>query len=118
MVPFFKTGDFGGGLIAGVQAITARTDPKFDSGATATQPERWSEGRRAPFPFNVFIIIIFVVIYIARRFFGVRNLGLFTPRYGAGSSWGSSRSSWGGGGGSSWGGGGGGFSGGGASGKW
>jgi uncharacterized protein len=119
MIPHLKQGEFGNALLAGVQAITARTDPGFDAGAApARRPASWSRERGAPIPFNVLFILFLIFVFVIRS--RARRSGLLGGLigYSAGRSWGSRSSGWGGGGGGSWGGGGGGFSGGGASGRW
>jgi uncharacterized protein len=110
IAPRFKTGDFDGGLTAGVQSILAATKGEYKgTGRTVGDDKNRSGNSLSP----VFIVI-FIVIFII---FGGR--GFFFPwlilsSMGSGNN----RGGWGGGGGGGWGGGGGGgggFSGGGGS---
>jgi uncharacterized protein len=113
ITPFFKRGDYNGGVLAGTDAIL-----KTIGGATITpgeyQPTQSDEDapHRGPhIPF--FLIIILLWIVFGRFFWPLFFLG------GLGGGWGGGRGGWGGGsGGGGFSGGGGGFGGGGASGSW
>lgn len=113
MTPYFRNGDYDGGVIAGVEAIIERTDPQFFGNRPA------SSGNDFPW-FGLIVFLLFILVLFAQAWmghsFGRRhraygNYGGYTGGYGSGGGFGS-------GSGSGWGGGGGGFSGGGASGGW
>jgi uncharacterized protein len=108
--PRFKTGDFDGGLTAGVQSILAATKGEYKGTGATVADSRISHGSGSPFLGFGFIVLIIIFIIFSR------GSGMFLPWLLLSSS-GSSRG-WGGGGFSSGGGfsgGGGGFSGGGGS---
>ena len=140
IIPHFKQNDYGGGIVAGSDAIIKQMSlPPEEAQKTAAaagkaqKAQRQSSGGGAPVAFIV-MIIAFIALPAMRRAGGRRYYrrrgGGVNPwvvlwglnelsRASRGSSW-SGGSSWGGGGGSSWGGGagfggGGGFSGGGGS---
>ena len=145
ILPRFKAGDMGGGIVAGADAVIEQMSlPPEQAQANAAAAEKAQQSRRhssggaLPGIFW-FMIIGFVVLSMLRRAGGRRYhrrsgispwvvlWGLNELSRGSrGGSWGGG--SWGGGGGSSWGGGGGGFGGfsggggsfggGGASGSW
>jgi uncharacterized protein len=105
IAPRFKTGDYGGGLSAGVQSIIAAARGEYNGTGATVADSRTSNGSGGSL-----ISIIVVVLVIIFAIFS-RGSGMFLPWLllaGSGSTRG-----WGGGGGSS---GGGGFSGGGGSG--
>jgi uncharacterized protein len=111
IAPRFKTGDFDGGLTAGVQSIIAATKGEYKGNGRTVDDHK----NRSTNSFSTIITIVFIVIFIL---FGGR--GFFFPwlilsSMGSGNN----RGGWGGGGGGGWGGGGGGggggFSGGGGS---
>lgn len=130
ITPFFKSGDFNGGINAGVDRIVAQlTLPPEEAARVAEEAalaERQSDNDgEALFPiifwlFVLFFFILPIIVSIARggkKYKHRRNRHWGGPVviWGGGSDWGRG-SGWGGGGGSSWGGGGfGGFSGGGGS---
>ena len=129
VLPKFKAGDMGGGIIAGADAVIQQLSlPPEEARKRAAEiaaKQKQREVEVNPIPVGFIVIIFFVIIgSIARRAGGKRY-----RRRGGGIDpwvviWGlnelskASRgggSSWGGGGGGGWGGGGGGFSGGGGS---
>ena len=140
IIPKFKAGDMGGGIVAGTDALIAKLQlppeeaKKQAAAVTAAEKKRQKDVNPIPV---VFIVVIFFVIIssIARRAGGkrYRRRNGISPwvvlwglnelsRGSRGSSWGGS-SDWGGGGGGGGGGfggfgGGGSFGGGGASGSW
>lgn len=111
IVPRFRSGDFDGGVIAGIAAIARYTDPELQLGLKAGgRPARqWNE-RNTNVPGWFVLMFILSIMFI--RFFGGHR-GMHSRGWGSSSGWGGGRSSGGG-----WSGGGGGFSGGGASGRW
>lgn len=120
MVPQFKNGDFGAGIIIGVQHIAHLVGAKVSS---SDEESQWRGGRKISIE-TYFYLLIFIIFFIGPYFTGRRGRKWRQGMAGYSNSWGSSGpSGWGsssgwGGGSSSWGGGGGGFSGGGASGRW
>ncbi|MEO6359355.1 MAG: TPM domain-containing protein [Sphingomicrobium sp.] len=146
IVPRFKAGDMGGGVIAGADQIVktmqlSQADAaRFDQQAKAAQQQR--QGHRGDkgggFPFTLIAFLFFFVLlpmmkragghrYRARRggdggispwvvLWGLNALG--NASRSSGSGWGGGGGDWGGGGGGGFGGGGGSFGGGGASGGW
>ncbi|PKN46816.1 MAG: methanol dehydrogenase [Deltaproteobacteria bacterium HGW-Deltaproteobacteria-17] len=119
VTPHFKAGNFDAGVMAGVRAIVALTDPGVDSSA-------WFEGaipptprhRKSPVPPGL-IILFFLVLFGVVASLGGRGSGRGSGR-GGGGFWIAGGGGGGGfsGGGGGFSGGGGGFSGGGASGSW
>ena len=110
--PHFKTGDFDGGLSAGVAAILAASRGEYKgTGRTVTE----SSGSIPAFFFLIFVVVFVLIILFALIGF-IRRVG-HTIYSGRGWSTGSGWSGWssGGGGGGFSSGGGGGFSGGGGS---
>jgi uncharacterized protein len=110
IVPRFRSGDYEGGLRAGVQSILAAVKGEYQ-GTGQTVAERNGGPRRNDFKPFLFIGIVLLVLLInlLKRKTGYRRGGWMIG--GGGGGWGGG---WGGGGGFS-GGGGGGFSGGGGS---
>lgn len=139
ILPKFKAGDMGGGIVAGADAVISQLKLSPQEAARRAQEIGAKEKKRAEVDVNpipvIFIIIIFFAIIgsIARRAGGKRYRrrdGGISPwvilwglneisraSRGGGSSWGGGGGSWGGGGGG-FSGGGGSFGGGGASGSW
>jgi uncharacterized protein len=137
ILPRFKAGDMGGGIVAGADAVISQLKLSPEEAARRAQAIGAKEKKHAadvnPIPV-IFIVIIFFAIIgsIARRAGGrrYRRKSGISPwvilwglneisrasRGGGGSSWGGGGGGWGGGGGFS--GGGGSFGGGGASGSW
>jgi uncharacterized protein len=121
IAPFFKKGDYGGGLQAGITAMMQAARGEF-KGTGKTRREQ--QGRTQPFPAGAIIfllIVIFIILMSLRR--RVRRPGYgysgwggpFIGGFGGGGGW----SSGGGGGGfSGFSGGGGSFGGGGAGSSW
>jgi uncharacterized protein len=118
IVPAFKSGDFPGGINAGVDAlVTQLTLPPEEAAKYAASLESQSSGGddAGAVLFWLFIFFFFILPVLWPLLFGRGKRG---RRFGSGPViiWGGGGgSSWGSGGGSSWGGGGGGFSGGGGS---
>jgi uncharacterized protein len=113
--PRFKTGDYDGGLTAGVQAILAATKGEYKGNGTTVADSRMRESV-APFIKLGFIVLVVIIIIFAR------GSGMFLPwlllsSSGSNRGWGGGGFS-GGGGGGGFSGGGGGFGGGGAGGSW
>jgi uncharacterized protein len=139
ILPRFKAGDMGGGIVAGADQIISMMElPPAEAAKRAQEigaaETRRSEQRVNPFPVLFIVIIFFVIIgSIARRVGGrrYRRRGGISPWVilwgldalsrggrGGGGSWGGGGGGWGGGGGGGFSGGGGSFGGGGASGGW
>jgi uncharacterized protein len=126
--PHFKTGDYDGGLSAGVAAILAAAKGEYKgAGQTVAQGTRGGPG--APFPMWVLgvFIVVFVILCLIRPFVAVgsvlnRRSGSFTSCGGwSGGGFGGGGGGFGGfggGGGGGFSGGGGNFGGGGAGGSW
>jgi len=108
IVPRFRSGDFDGGVKAGVQAMTAAVRGAYKGDAPAKR-------KRERSPFGGLIWLLFLAPALLRMFVGGRGGHRGGGYYGGG--FGGGGFSGGGGGGFS-GGGGGGFGGGGASGNW
>jgi uncharacterized protein len=125
--PLFKAGDFDSGVVAGVAAILAATDPDFTLSAGASE-RRVQRGQRGTscFPILFFMAIVVLLSLFNRGGRGGRGGGggggdaLLGAMLGYAASGGFGRGGGFGGGSSEGGfsGGGGGFSGGGASGEW
>jgi len=115
LVPNFRAGDFGGGLVAAAGEIATRIAAASGvklSGAPAAGRAS-GRRRREPGPIDIVLALLLgaVFLWLLFRHPQVLIYLLLTSR-------GGSRSSWGGGGGGFGGGGGGGFGGGGSSGSW
>ncbi len=121
MTPYFRSGNIDQGVLAGVVAIIAKTDPDFKSLDLSQVKAQAQSNKNKSRELN--LLDIFILVFVVFGFLGVMALSLISnfgrgmhgqrshyQRYGSGSS------GFGGGGGFS--GGGGGFSGGGASGGW
>lgn len=121
MRPFFKSGDYGGGIESGVAEIVNIADPDFKNDLHRTKRVQISDWTTILQLGLLVLFLLFAIWPRGRGGRGGRGGGSFWG--GAGAGWGAS-SGWGGGGwgggssGGSWGGGGGGFSGGGASDSW
>jgi len=118
--PRFRSGDYGGGLSAGVGAILAAVKGEY-KGTGATVADRGRNGRDAPLGVVLLLIAVFGIFILTVVFRGLTAMGYRRRGFGYGSGWtmgggGFSGGGWGGGGGGggNWGGGGG-FSGGGGS---
>jgi uncharacterized protein len=127
--PYFRAGDYAGGLNAAIDQIAKKIDPSFVSTTTtpAPRPARSSKGKDADmfFPSIFFLFVIFVLLPMLLR--GRRRGGCggcIWPMFFGGGGWGGGGRTFGGGGGGgwstggSWGGGGSSFGGGGAGGGW
>jgi uncharacterized protein len=116
--PYFQTGDYAQGILAGLAAVSEKVPLGLKEGE-APAPRKSGGGRSVLFSFLFFAAIFFILI---SRIFGIASPAYRS--YGRRGGWGGGGfggGGWGGGGfggGSSWGGGGGGFSGGGASSSW
>lgn len=116
VIPYFRAGRPGDGIVVGVSSILQKTSPELAK-ALGESPRLAKKSRSRdqgiPVPLLIFIVIVF--LFLGR---GGRRGGLLGAL--AGSALGSSGrgGGWSGGGGGGWSGGGGGFSGGGASGGW
>jgi uncharacterized protein len=130
ILPLFKRGDYGGGILVGVFQIARKTDPDINLSEYLEGHETNPQGRsfeRHPRTFigllllfllshpALFLIVLVVFIFILSR--GGGRGGFGGGGGWSGSSWGGG-GGFGGGGGGGWSGGGGGFSGGGSSGSW
>jgi uncharacterized protein len=130
ILPAFRSGDMGGGIVAGANAINEQLKLPLEAAeARAKQLIDQSNRQRASgggangfvIAFWLFVILLIVLPIVIGAARGKKYRGgrapvvIWGPGWGdGGSSWSGGGSSWGGGG-SSWGGGGGGFSGGGGS---
>lgn len=122
IVPHFKSGDFPGGIVAGVDALVKilalPPDEARQIAAQAEKEEQSSQGSGGMIFVLIFILLFFILPMLLRgrggRAYrrGIAPIVLWGPLIGGGGS----RGGWSGGGGFS--GGGGGFGGGGASGGW
>ena len=116
IAPYFRQGDYDGGVKAGVNAIIAATKGEYKND---DPPQRRKSSRRSPLA--TLIVIIIIILFISRRGRGGRGGGRY---WSSGSGWvGPMGGGFFGGGsssGGSWGdfGGGGGFGGGGSSDSW
>ena len=108
ITPRFRTGDFDGGLTAGVQSILAATKGEY-KGTGSTVFERHAHSANSVF--TLFAVLFLVLIFIVFLRGGNLFTGYSCWTMGSSGSYGG----WGGGGGGFSGGGGGGFSGGGGS---
>src|SRR5205814_6198277 len=118
--PHFRTGDYAGGLEAGINAIIQATRGEYKgSGATVQEKRAPASSGCGPLGFIIMLIIVLTIIRLGRRRGGYGYTGLGGPfiSSGWGSGWSSSSSSSGGGF-SGFSGGGGSFGGGGAGSSW
>jgi uncharacterized protein len=124
VTPFFKNGDYYGGLSSGINSIITTISPKYVLGNDSTIPVKRNQDHAFPFAFLVALVIFFISFLGnigrgARLQQNRRRRGFSEPWYWGGGGFGgggfSGGSSSGGGGFS---GGGGSFGGGGASGSW
>jgi len=125
LVPYFKKGDYSGGIYAATLVIA--NEIAKDAGVKIsglpvvirTQPERDRKKSSSPFGklVSIFIFLVLLIIFIKnpKSFLALMLLSSMGGRRGP---WGGSGGGFGGGGFGSFGGGGGGFGGGGASGSW
>ena len=115
ITPLFKSGDFNGGLAAGVQSILAAVKGEYQGTGNTVAGSR--RGRQGSIPIAFIIIgVVVILILVSRRGRSGRRRGGWIITSGGGGGW-----SGGGGGGFSGGGfsgGGGSFGGGGAGGSW
>lgn len=123
IAPHFKSGDFNGGLTAGVQAMLAAAKGEY-KGTGRTVADSQNTGDNSPAPTFVSlligIIVILVILSIIRSLLRGQGLGFLGGMLLGSSGWSSGRggSGWSGGGGGGFSGGGGSFGGGGAGGSW
>ncbi|MCW4462465.1 TPM domain-containing protein [Sphingomonas sp. BT-65] len=129
ILPAFRSGDMGGGIVAGANAINEQLKLPLEAAevrakqlvdAGSRQRSRGGGANWFVIAFWIFVVLTVVLPIVIGAARGKKYRGghapvvIWGPGWGdGGSSWGGS--SWGDGGGSSWGGGGGGFSGGGGS---
>ena len=120
--PHFKTGDYAGGLEAGINAIIQATRGEYKgSGQTALEKRRPASGSGSgPLTFIIILFVVLMLVRLGRKRGGYGYTGLGGPivSSGWGSGWSSSSSSSSGGGFSGFSGGGGGGGGGGAGSSW
>jgi uncharacterized protein len=131
--PYFRAGDYAGGLNAAIDQIAKKIDPGFVStSATPATPSRQARSsQRTASNMIPFLIFVFFVIFVllpllarGRRRGGCGGCsGCIWPMFLGGGGWGGGGTTFGGGGGGwgtggSWGGGGSSFGGGGAGGGW
>jgi uncharacterized protein len=119
ITPRFRTGDFTGGVQAGVQALIAATRGEYHgTGHTVADRRRGSSGNFNPIGIGIFVLLLVIWTILSRRGSTVygRNGRIIT--YGGFLGGGGGGSFGGGGGGGSFSGGGGSFGGGGAGGSW
>jgi uncharacterized protein len=122
VLPKFRTGDFNGGVEAGVDALSQQLSLETSEAErrAAAAEQQQSQGDQGGGGLGGFLILIFILIAIFRVFGGWGLLPLLFMgggRGGYGGGYGGG--GWSGGGGGGWSGGGGGsFGGGGASGSW
>jgi uncharacterized protein len=112
VAPAFRSGDYAGGLEAGIDGIIAATRGEYAATATPVRARQ-----RAARGFS-FVLVVFVLLLFIALSRGARRGGRTYGRrgwYGGGPWWGGGGFGGGGFGGGGWGGGGGGFSGGGGS---
>lgn len=130
--PYFRNGDYSGGLTAGVNAILAAAKGEYQgSGRLFSEQQGGRRGRSGAGLFITILVIVILFSLFARAFGGGRAYsrrgyrrwggggwggGLGGGGWGGGGGWSSGGGGWGGGGGFS--GGGGSFGGGGAGGRW
>lgn len=124
IIPSFRTGDFGSGIIRGADALMAAARGEY-AGSGRTLGEEQAEGGALMIAFIFWIVFIVIFMVFIKRSHG-RGGTVYTPRgrrdvfapggFGGGSFGGGGR--FGGGSGGGFSGGGGGFGGGGASGRW
>ena len=123
ITPRFKTGDFDGGLTAGVSAIIAATKGEYKgTGTTVADQHQRSSGHGSvgsgfPIVFIV-IVILFVILRSRSRYGGIQYWGGGWSGGGSSGGWSSGGGGFGGGGGGGFSGGGGSSGGGGAGGSW
>lgn len=121
IAPHFKTGDFNGGLVSGVQSIIAATRGEYKgTGRTVAESRGNSSSNSGPAIIPLLFIGFVFLIILMSAIGGRRRRGFFYTGGGwGGGGWSSGGSSWGGGGGGGgFSGGGGSFGGGGAGGSW
>ncbi len=110
MFPRFRSGDFYGGIDAGIHAIMAATKGEYTG-------DNNRQGQRQKIPPVAILILFFVIFVMSQIFRGGRRTYVGRGRYYGGGWWGGGFGG-GGFGGGGFSGGGGGFGGGGASGRW
>jgi uncharacterized protein len=118
IVPRFRTGDFDGGLVAGVRAMMAAARGEYrGTGRTVADASGGKSVFGLPWPLVLFIIVVLILRSASRRGTVYGGRGRRSMWVGRG-PWGGGGGGWGGGGGGTFSGGGGSFGGGGAGGKW
>jgi uncharacterized protein len=120
--PFFKTGDYGGGLEAGINAIIQATRGEYKGSGKTVLEKRGpaSDGGSGPLTFIIILLVVLMLVRMGRKRGGYRYTGAGGPFVtgGWGGGWSSSSSSSSGGGFSGFSGGGGLGGGGGAGSSW
>jgi uncharacterized protein len=121
--PRFKSGNYEGGLRAGIAAILAATKGEYKGTGQTVADSRRRQGRGSSFStlvsFGLFALLFFLFVFGRRRsYLGGGYYGGWTYGGGGFSNWGGGGSSGGGFSGGSFSGGGGSFGGGGAGGDW
>jgi uncharacterized protein len=111
ITPFFKRGDYDGGLNAGVTAMLAAAQGEYKGTGSTVAASKISRAQPSHFPWQIGFFLLLLLLAMMRRRSGWGYSGLAGWMIGGGGSGGWS----GGGGGGGWSGGGGGFSGGGGS---
>jgi uncharacterized protein len=119
IAPRFKTGDFSGGIIAGVGTMIRSITPEYQLN---NLPETQPAPRRTKRGLSPLAVLVFIIIFVMSGMFNRSSRINQRRRYRSGYSepwfWGGGPFGGSGGGGGGFGGGGGGFGGGGASGDW
>lgn len=116
ITPRFKSGDFNGGLTAGVQSILAAVKGEYQGTGRTVDGSRGNRSGNAPIGLVIIIVFIVALILIAKlRRFGSGGGWIIT---GGGGGWSGGGGGGSGGGGGGFSGGGGSFGGGGAGGSW
>jgi len=115
--PYFRQGDYAGGIEAGVQAVIAASKGEY-TGDGSTDADRNGGGQPIPTWVIVLIIIIFIIIISNSRGSGFAGPVIYSSGWGGGGGGGGWSSGGGGGGGGGFSSGGGSFGGGGSGGGW
>ncbi len=119
ITPKFRTGDYAGGVTAGVHAMIAATRGEYKGTGRSVADRRGNSGN-LPLPVIILLFVVFIGFSVLIRrargsaVYGRNGRTIFIP----GGGWGGGGGSSGGGGGGSFSGGGGSFGGGGAGGSW
>jgi uncharacterized protein len=118
ITPRFKSGDFDGGLTAGVQSILAATKGEYKgTGTTADEERLIHHGISVAKGIGIFVLFMVIILFGRNRTYG-RGVQYWGTGWSGGSGGGFSGGGGFGGGGGGFSGGGGSFGGGGAGGRW